>query len=107
MKVVGYRTRFTYGKGARGDIAVLENGQVKVIEDKCLCSWCCKSCKLQGNLVAELVEKMPSQVGRGRDFSPYPRGTRGKWVVLPEMVEFSHLLENGGDNRCDYCRMPL
>jgi len=92
--VIAYRTNYTYKYGARGDIAVLkEDGSVEIITDKCLCGWCVKTCELQAKLVAELLDGAPHMVGWGRGrYHPYPRGTRGKWFVLPSYSHLAHLL---------------
>lgn len=87
VKVLGYKTNERRQYASRADIMVLyEDGEVGIVQDKCICGWCCKTCKLQRMLLSELVSKHPGMVVRSmHKFShAYPASTRKKWFFIKQ-----------------------
>jgi len=86
--VLKYRTKFTHPWGARGDVVALVGDEIVRFENICLCGWCCRTCKLQGEVLqaayeAELAsDRLGELTNVSRAWWRYLRGTRGKWVII-------------------------
>lgn len=88
VKVLGYKTNERKQYASRADILVLyDDGHIGIVKDKCICGWCCKTCRLQRMLLIALLDKYPNMVMISRrNFShAYPASTNKKWFIIEEI----------------------
>lgn len=87
VKVLGYKTNERKQYASRADVLVqYDDGTTEVIKDKCVCGWCCRTCKLQNMLLTELLSKHREMIRRSKHkFShAYPASTNKKWFFIKD-----------------------
>ena len=96
QRVLGYKTNERKQYASRADILVLyDDGHIGIVKDKCICGWCCRTCKLQQMLLTQLLDKHPYMIKRSakKFYHLYPASTNKKWFMIEE-IEGLEIPEN-------------